>query len=254
MINRFQQWMQILLICVFSSGNQVLAQREKSRIILPDTVYLLDHYARSPHWVYPDSRKKTLAEEPATGALPPKNYGWEFLAPAWRGVQDSAEFPAFRYHYASREDYRVKPTRDRIPRLVSFYVKEEPQEQTAEWLRSVTFTSMKDLEIKVDYVRDFTRHLPKTIYIVRVTKKAILVYPVFATECHEGGVLVECRLMPGFFSNPEALHPLWNFEAEKEGKEEERERVLEANRRLKRYRHDVPWLGYYTRYRNGNFY
>ena len=124
MINRFQQWMQILLICVFSSGNQVLAQREKSRIILPDTVYLLDHYARSPHWVYPDSRKKTLAEEPATGALPPKNYGWEFLAPAWRGVQDSAEFPAFRYHYASREDYRVKPTRDRIPRLVSFYLKE----------------------------------------------------------------------------------------------------------------------------------
>ena len=60
--------------------------------------------------------------------------------------------------------------------------------------------------------------------------------------------------MPGFFLNPESLHPLWNFEAEKEGKEEERERVLEANRRLKRYRHDVPWLGYYTRYRNGNFY
>ena len=26
------------------------------------------------------------------------NAGWEFLAPAWRGVQDSASYPAFRYY------------------------------------------------------------------------------------------------------------------------------------------------------------
>ena len=244
----------VLLCLLFAGSTAVFAQRKKPRVVLPDTVYLLDHYARSPHWVYPDSRKKTPQEKPATETLPPKNCGWEFLAPAWRGVQDSAEFPAFRYHYASWEDYQVKETRDCIPRLVSFYVKEEPQEQTAEWLRSVTFTSMADLETKVDYVSDFTRHLPKTIYVVRVTKKAILVYPVFATECHEGGVLVDCRLMPGFFLNPESLYPLWDFEAKEEGKEEERGRVLEANRRLKRYRHDVPFLRYYTRYRNGSFY
>ena len=242
------------LCLLFAVSTAVFAQRKKARVVLPDTVYLLDHYARSPHWVRPDSRKKTAQEKPVTGTLPPKNYGWEFLAPAWRGVQDSAEFPAFRYYYASWEDYQVKETRDRIPRFVSFYVKEEPQEQTAEWLRSVIFTSMADLETKVDYVSDFTRHLPKTIYIVRVTKKTILVYPVFATECHEGGVLVDCRLMPGFFLNPESLYPLWNFEAKKEGKEEERERVFEANRRLKRYRHNVPWLRYYTRYQKGCFY
>lgn len=242
------------LCLLFAGSTAVLAQRKKARVVLPDTVYLLDHYARSPHWVRPAPRKKTQAEPRATGAVPPKNYGWEFLAPAWRGVQDSAEFPAFRYHYASWEDYWAKETRDRIPRFVGFYVKEEPQEQTAEWLRSVTFTSMADLETKVDYVSDFTRHLPKTIYIVWVTRKAILVYPVFATECHEGGVLVDCRLMAGFALNPESLHPLWDYEARKEGKEEERERVFEANRRLKRYRHDVPWLRYYTRYRNGSFY
>ena len=245
----------LFLLCLLFAGcTAVFAQRKKSRVILPDTVYLLDHYARSPHWVRPAPRKKTQAEPRATGAVPPKNYGWEFLAPAWRGVQDSAEFPAFRYHYASPEDYRVKETRDRTPRFIGFYVKEEPEEQTAEWLRSVTFTSMADLETKVDYAIYFTRDLPKTIYIVRVTKEAILVYPVFATACEEGGVLVGCRLMAGFALNPESLHPLWDYEARKEGKEEERERVFETNRRLKRYRHDVPWLRYRTRYQDERFY
>lgn len=241
------------LCLLFAGSTAVFAQRKKPRVILPDTVYLLDHYARSPHWVRPAPRKKTQVAPRATGAVPPKNYGWEFLAPAWRGVQDSAEFPAFRYHYASWEDYRVKETRDRIPRFIGFYVKEEPQEQTAEWLRSVTFTSMADLEAKVDYAIYFTRDLPKTIYIVRVTKEAILVYPVFATACEEGGVLVGCRLMPGFALNPESLHPLWDYEA-RAATEEERERVFETNRRLKRYRHDVPWLRYRTRYQDERFY
>ena len=148
----------------------------------------------------------------------------------------------------------MKETRDRIPRFIGFYVKEEPQEQTAEWLRSVTFTSMSDLETKVDYAMYFTGDLPKTIYIVRVTREAILVYPVFATACKEGDFSVGCRLTASFFLNPESLHPLWDYEARKEGKEEERERVFEANRRLKRYRHDVPFLRYYTRYRNYDFY
>lgn len=244
----------LFFLCLLFAGSTfTFAQRKKARVVLSDTVYLLDHYARSPHWVRPAPRKKTQVAPRATGAVPPKNYGWEFLAPAWRGVQDSAEFPAFRYHYASWEDYRVKETRDRIPRFIGFYVKEEPQEQTAEWLRSVTFTSMADLETKVDYAIYFTRDLPKTIYIVRVTKEAILVYPVFATACEEGGVLVGCRLMPGFALNPESLHPLWDYEA-RAATEEERERVFETNRRLKRYRHDVPWLRYRTRYQDERFY
>ena len=251
--SRLLRYGLVLLCLLFVGSTTAFAQRKKPRVVLPDTVYLLDHYARSPHWVRPAPRKKTPAEPRATGAVPPKNYGWEFLAPAWRGVQDSAEFPAFRYHYASWEDYRVKETRDRIPRFIGFYVKEEPQEQTAEWLRSVTFTSMADLETKVDYAIYFTRDLPKTIYIVRVTKEAILVYPVFATACEEGGVLVGCRLMPGFALNPESLHPLWDYEA-RAATEEERERVFETNRRLKRYRHDVPWLRYRTRYQDERFY
>ena len=242
-----------LLCLLFAGSTAVFAQRKKSRVVLPDTVYLLDHYARSPHWVRPAPRKKTQAESRATGAVPPKNYGWEFLAPAWRGVQDSAEFPAFRYHYASWEDYRVKETRDRIPRFIGFYVKEEPQEQTAEWLRSVTFTSMKDLETKVDYAVYFTGDLPKAIYIVRVTREAILVYPVFTTACKEGELPVGCRITASYFLNPESLHPLRDYEA-RELAEEELERVFETNRRLKRYRHDVPWLRYRTCYRNYDFY
>ena len=244
----------LFLLCLLFAGSaSALAQRKKPRVILPDTVYLLDHYARSPHWVRPAPRKKTQAEPRATGAVPPKNCGWEFVAPAWRGVQDSAEFPAFRYHYASPEDYRVKETRDRIPRFIGFYVKEEPEEQTAEWLRSVTFTSMADLETKVDYAMYFTGDLPKTIYIVRVTREAILVYPVFATACKEGDFSVGCRLTASFFLNPESLHPLRDYEA-RELAEEELERVFETNRRLKRYRHDVPWIRYRTRYRDGLFY
>lgn len=251
--SRLLRYGLFLLCLLFAGSTTAFARKKKPPVVLPDTVYLLDRYARSPHWVRPAPRKKTQAEPRVTDAVPPKNYGWEFLAPAWRGVQDSAEFPAFRYHYASWEDYRAKETRDRIPRFIGFYVKEEPQEQTAEWLHSVTFTSMADLETKVDYAIYFTRDLPKTIYIVRVTKEAILVYPVFATACEEGGVLVGCRLMPGFALNPESLHPLWDYEA-RAATEEERERVFETNRRLKRYRHDVPWLRYRTRYQDERFY
>ena len=242
-----------LLCLLFAGSTTAFARKKKPPVILPDTIYLLDHYARSPQWVRPAPRKKTQAEPRATGAVPPKNCGWEFLAPAWRGVQDSAEFPAFRYHYASPEDYRVKETRDRTPRFIGFYVKEEPEEQTAEWLRSVTFTSMADLETKVDYAMYFTGDLPKTIYIVRVTREAILVYPVFATACKEGDFSVGCRLTASFFLNPESLHPLRDYEA-RELAEEELERVFETNRRLKRYRHDVPWIRYRTRYRDGLFY
>ena len=53
------------------------------------------------------------------------NAGWEFLAPAWRGVQDSAAFPAFRYYYASFYDVLYSGG-NANPRLLAFYVKEEP--------------------------------------------------------------------------------------------------------------------------------
>ena len=63
---------------------------------LPDTVYLLDHYQESRHWMRdPDKISRAKAKHNYKEMI---NAGWEFLAPAWRGVQDSASYPAFRYY------------------------------------------------------------------------------------------------------------------------------------------------------------
>ena len=77
------------------------------------------------------------------------NSGWEFLAPAWRGVQDSASYPAFRYYYASMADELRLPANK--SRLLAFYVKEEPVERSQEWLRGVKFTPMNRLDKLVNY-------------------------------------------------------------------------------------------------------
>ncbi|MBF1413922.1 MAG: hypothetical protein HXN20_07745, partial [Porphyromonas sp.] len=55
---------------------------------LPDTVYLLDHYQESRHWMRDlDKISRAKAKRNYKEMI---NAGWEFLAPAWRGVQDSA--------------------------------------------------------------------------------------------------------------------------------------------------------------------
>ena len=62
---------------------------------LPDTVYLLDHYQESRHWMRdPDKISRAKAKH-NYNYKEMINAGWEFLAPAWRGVQDSASYPAF---------------------------------------------------------------------------------------------------------------------------------------------------------------
>ena len=93
---------------------------------LPDTVYLLDHYQESRHWMR-DLDKIKRAIKVKRKAKEMINAGWEFLAPAWRGVQDSASYPAFRYYYASFHDELYSSAE---PRLLAFYVKEEPVDRS----------------------------------------------------------------------------------------------------------------------------
>ena len=110
------------------------AQRKRRAAALPthpDTVYLLDHYQESRHWMRdPDKISRAKAKRNYKEMI---NAGWEFLAPAWRGVQDSASYPAFRYYYASMADELRSPANK--SRLLAFYVKEEPVERSQEWLR-----------------------------------------------------------------------------------------------------------------------
>ena len=76
------------------SDEEFAANRKRKGITsLPDTIYLLDHYQESRHW----SRKSfddLLEGARKRGPKEMINAGWEFLAPAWRGGQDSAAYPA----------------------------------------------------------------------------------------------------------------------------------------------------------------
>ena len=183
------------------------------------------------------------------------NAGWEFLAPAWRGVQDSASYPAFRYYYASFDDELCSGAN---PRLLAFYVKEEPVERSQEWLRGVKFTSMKRLDKLVsDYTYDL-RCLPKQIYIVRVTNEGIRVYPVFHTRYCQLNVFGLYYTAPRDAINPEALHPvLLNtrgyIPCTEEVPSAVSEEALEQSRRLKKLGLDLEWLSYRTSKEGGRY-
>ena len=232
------------------------ANRRRNGITsLPDTIYLLDHYQQSLQW-----RRMSLDEllERERKRRPKEmiNAGWEFLAPAWRGVQDSASYPAFRYYYASMDDeFRSKVNK---PRLLAFYVKEEPVERSQEWLRGVKFTSMNRLDKLVnDYTYDL-RCLPKQIYIVRVTSEGIRVYPVFHTRYCLADFLGLYYTAPSDAINPEALHPvLLNARGYIPCTEEVPSAVIEEalkqGRRLKKLGLDLEWLSYCTRKDSGRY-
>ena len=226
---------------------------------LPDTVYLLDHYQESRHWMRdPDKISRAKAKRNYKEMI---NAGWEFLAPAWRGVQDSASYPAFRYYYASMADELRSPANK--SRLLGFYVKEEPVERSQEWLRRVKFTPMNRLDKLVNYkVGDLSR-LPKQIYIVRVTGESIHLYSVFDTrlkvespfESIEGCFCVYLSTQ----INPEALHPV-NFStafiapgAENGPSVAACEEAFAESRRLKAHKLTVPWLTYYVCHEDGGY-
>ena len=235
------------------SDAKFAANRKRKGITsLSDTIYLLDHYQESQQW-----RRMSLGElRDQAGKRRAKrmaNAGWEFLAPAWRGVQDSAAYPAFRYYYASLRSSAE-------PRLLAFYVKEEPVERSQEWLRGVKFTSMKRLDKLVsDYTYDL-RCLPKQIYIVRVTSEGIRVYPVFHTRYSDSNGWGTYYSAIRDAINPEALHPvllnLRDYIPCVEGVPvpvSVGEEALEQSRRLKRLGLDLPWITYRTRKDGGRY-
>ena len=235
------------------SDAKFAANRKRKGITsLPDTIYLLDHYQQSQQW-----RRMSLGElRDQAGKRRAKrmaNAGWEFLAPAWRGVQDSAAYPAFRYYYASLRSSAE-------PRLLAFYVKEEPVERSQEWLRGAKFTSMKRLDKLVsDYTYDL-RCLPKQIYIVRVTSEGIRVYPVFHTRYSDSNDWGTYYSAIRDAINPEALHPvllnLRYYIPCTEGvpvPASVGEEALEQSRRLKRLGLDLPWITYRTRKDGGRY-
>ena len=233
------------------SDEKFAANRKRKGITsLPDTIYLLDHYQESQQW-----RRMSLGElRDQAGKRRAKrmaNAGWEFLAPAWRGVQDSAAYPAFRYYYASLRSSAE-------PRLLAFYVKEEPVERSQEWLHGVKFTSMSHLDKLVnDYTYDL-RCLPKQIYIVRVTSEGIRVYPVFHTRYCLSDFLGLYYTAPSDAINPEALHPvLLNARGYIPCTEEVYpaviEEALKQGHRLKKLGLDLEWLSYCTRKDGGRY-
>ena len=233
------------------SDEKFAANRKRKGITsLPDTIYLLDHYQESQQW-----RRMSLGElRDEAGKRRTKriiNAGWEFLAPAWRGVQDSAAYPAFRYYYAS-------PRSSAEPRLLAFYVKEEPVERSQEWLHGVKFTSMSLLDrLMHDYAYDL-RCLPKQIYIVRVTSEGLRVYPVFHTRYCLADFLGLYYTAPSDAINPEALHPvLLNARGYIPCTEEVPSAVIEEalkqGRRLKKLGLDLEWLSYCTRKDGGRY-
>ena len=253
----------LLFLLILLTALPLAAQRKRRATAplpaLPDTVYLLDHYQESRHWMRdPDKISRAKAKHNYKEMI---NAGWEFLAPAWRGVQDSASYPAFRYYYASMADELRSPANK--SRLLAFYVKEEPVERSQEWLRGVKFTPMNRLDKLVNYKEGDLSRLPKQIYIVRVTGESIHLYSVFDTrlnvespfESIEGCFCVHLSTQ----INPEALHPV-DFStafiapgAENGPSVAACEEAFAESRRLKAHKLTVDWLTYYVCHEDGGY-
>ena len=251
----------LLSLLILLAALPLAAQRKRRATAplpaLPDTVYLLDHYQESRHWMRdPDKISRAKAKHNYKEMI---NAGWEFLAPAWRGVQDSASYPAFRYYYASMDDELRSSTNK--PRLLAFYVKEEPVARSQEWLRGVKFTPMNRLDKLVDYEESDLSRLPKQIYIVRVTGGSVQMYSVFHTECSWTSRLHAVLQSLGFrFTriNPEGLHSATFYSYEAPGSERGPsvaacEEAFAESRRLRAHNLTVPWLSYYICYEDEQY-
>ena len=259
-ILKHQRGALLCALLILLTALPLTAQRKRRAVALPalpDTVYLLDHHQESRHWMR-DLDKIKRAIKAKRKAKEMINAGWEFLAPAWRGVQDSASYPAFRYYYASFHDELYSHA---IPRLLAFYVKEEPVERSQEWLRGVKFTPMNRLDKLVAYEEEDLSRLPKQIYIVRVTGDSVQMYSVFHTECSWTSRLHAVLQSLGFrFTriNPEGLHSATFYSYEAPGSERGPsvaacEEAFAESRRLRAHNLTVPWLSYYICYEDGEY-
>ena len=139
-----------------------------------DTVYLLNHWSKSPQ---AGSRRDFEIE--LDKALKDKNFhrseavGWDCLRPAWRGIQDSIDLALFRYHYLP---YRY------CTGVLRFFVKEEPIVLSRERLKSIRFTPIKrftEAFEEFDYSIYERRFKGKPLFIVHVTDKGAWLYSVF---------------------------------------------------------------------------
>lgn len=252
--------LMLLILLLLSLGQSVDAQRrKKTQDSLPDTVYLLNHYQKSPQWKHSSLRAKTPANTPRKT----RNYGWDFLAPAWRGVQDSIDVPAFRYQYATYEDYGTWEFGFRyLPRYMNFYVQDEPTTLTTDSLKSLHFTPIDHLKDLVPLGSGNDRDRPRTLFIVHVTRSGIRMYQVFKTQSNHGE---QCYVGVPRFINPDAIrasdavvleyaHDFCLDHPEYPTTPELRNHALETSRRIMKYKHDVEWIPYFTRYHKGKYY
>ncbi len=258
-IPKHQRGALLCALLILLTALPLAAQRKRRATTplpaLPDTVYLLDHHQESRHWMR-DLDEIKHAIKVKRKAKEMINAGWEFLAPAWRGVQDSASYPAFRYYYASFHDELYSHA---IPRLLAFYVKEEPVDRSKEWLRGVKFTPMNRLDRLVDYEKSDVSRLPKQIYIVRVTGDSVRLYSVFHTGCSRGGSDYCVLSKGGAPINPESLQVVGfsdRFAApgtEGASSVAACEEAFGQCRRLRTHNLTVPWLSYYICYEDGEY-
>ena len=252
--------LMLLTLLLFSFGQSLDAQRrKKTQDSLPDTVYLLNHYQKSPQWKHSSLR----AKPPENAPRKKRNYGWDFLAPAWRGVQDSVDVPVFRYQYGTYEDYGTWEFRfDHVPLYISFYVRDEPTTLTADSLKTLHFTSMNDLEAFVSISQRGSKKLPSTYFIVHVSRNGIRMYRAFDIKIKEGDL---CLVGVRVIVNPDAVRTrdailltnpdkFYVDDPEYPTTAELRNKALEATRRIIKYKHEVEWIRYFTRYHKGKYY
>ena len=140
-----------------------------------DTVYLLNHWSKSPQAgssrAYVQRWRRAIKTK---NFNLPKGTGWSFLRPAWRGIQDSIDLALFRFHYLP---YRY------CTGLLRFFVKEEPIVLSRERLKSIHFTPIKRFSKifdEYDDTADKRRLRGKPLFIVHVTPKGAWLYSVFA--------------------------------------------------------------------------
>ena len=139
-----------------------------------DTVYLLNHWSKSPQAgslrAYVQRWRRAIKTK---NFKLPKGTGWSFLRPAWRGIQDSIDLPVFRYHY--------RPYTYCIG-VLRFFVKEEPIMLSQEQFKSIRFTPTKHF-IKAFEEYEYSiyerRFKGKPLFIVHVTDKGAWLYSVF---------------------------------------------------------------------------